>query len=517
MSFGNRKRPYVIPLLVFFIVISITATAILMKSIVDYGYRQFGRVVQESIKLARDYSQNSFQTMIERQSLWIEDSFLSKKITNILESYNENGNYTYELFPEQWMKFQEDQAKAHFGYEAEIEYEIIHSDKTILYSTIGNQGKKFIILNKHSQERYNNFINNRNNENFLIYFETRHLKGNVLNILIPFNVKESYLNINIKVKNIDMDRIFRLSRIEVFPGIIYLVNPNGEVIVRSNRNKKIYESIRGIKLPETLLSNIKSKNTERNIELISYKNNGKPVVGIGTWIGLLDIGIILEIPSSIILGPWYFLGGIIVIISVVSMLIFLIISIIMDKKRLRAFDFNPLTHLPGNQLIIEKIENALKINDQIIVYCDLDNFKAYNDCYGFSAGDSVITYSAKLLQKTISGSRKIFLGHIGGDDFVVVGNKEIVKKLLERFGLEFDSGIIDFYSEDDKKRGYIAAKDRQGKDMKFPFVAMSMGGLELNGNINIHPLKVAELCAEVKKIAKKEHGSKLVINRRSLV
>lgn len=517
MANGHRKRAYIIPLLAFFIVISITATAILMKSIVDYGYRQFGRVVQESIRLAKDYTHSAFNTMIERQSLWITDSSVSKKIDNILYNYKEHGDYSYNLFSKQWMKYQEDQTKAQFGSEAEIDYEIIYSDQTILYSTINNQGNKFIVSNKYNKQRYNDFINSDSGKDFLIYFESRYLKGNILNILIPYNVNEDLLYIDIKVKNIDMDRLFKLSRIEVFPGVIYIVNSNGEVIIRSNRSKKIYESIRGIKIPEPLLNNIKSKNTEKSIELVSYKNNKKRVVGIGAWIDVLDIGILLEIPASIILGPWYFLGGFIVAISLVSMLIFLIISIIMDKKRLRAYDFNPLTHLPGNQMIIERIGRALKGKNQIIVYCDLDNFKAYNDCYGFSAGDSVITFSAKLLQKVISTSRKIFLGHIGGDDFVVVGDKSIVKPLLEKFGKDFDTGIIEFYSEEDKERGYIAAKDRQGNNMNFPFVAMSMGGLELDENIDVHPLKIAELCAEVKKVAKKEKGSKLVIDRRSII
>lgn len=198
-----------------------------------------------------------------------------------------------------------------------------------------------------------------------------------------------------------------------------------------------------------------------------------------------------------------------------SFLIFLSVTIFINGGRLRAFDYNSLTHLPGNRSIIRQIERRIRSkSDYMIIYCDLDNFKAFNDVYGFSAGDKVILFSAKLLKQVFSKVTGVFIGHIGGDDFVIIGEREQLKNQAEKFGMEFDKKISDFYNDHDRDRGYISTKDRMGEWCEFPLISMSMGGLELKKYSSVHYLKIAEICAEVKKEAKKQQGSTLYIDKR---
>lgn len=198
-----------------------------------------------------------------------------------------------------------------------------------------------------------------------------------------------------------------------------------------------------------------------------------------------------------------------------SFLIFLSLTIFINGGRLRAFDYNSLTHLPGNRSIVRQIERRLRTpSDHMIIYCDLDNFKAYNDVYGFSSGDQVILFYAKMLKHFFSRLTGAFVGHIGGDDFVIIGLREQLIIQAEEFGKEFDKTISKFYNETDRERGYISTRDRKGDICNFPLISMSMGGVELRHYPSEHYLKVAEICAEVKKEAKKQAGSTLYIDKR---
>lgn len=248
-----------------------------------------------------------------------------------------------------------------------------------------------------------------------------------------------------------------------------------------------------------------------------YRNHsGQRVMGASVWLEKLNRGIILEQPAGNILSPWYYLTALVLTIMLSSFLIFFLFLIILNKKRMEAFDHNPLTHLPGNRKIMDKLQAALLSDDDLmVIYCDLDNFKAYNDLYGFSAGDDVIVFSARILLKYFKPSRNLFTGHIGGDDFIVIGPTGTLKSNASLFGNAFDREILNYYTEQDREQGYITSKNRQGEVQTFPFIAMSMGGIELKRWSDIHPLRVTEICAEIKKVAKKRSGSILVIDQRS--
>ncbi|MCP4570851.1 MAG: response regulator [bacterium] len=195
------------------------------------------------------------------------------------------------------------------------------------------------------------------------------------------------------------------------------------------------------------------------------------------------------------------------------------LHLIQEVERLReaAIDANPLTHLPGNNTIVATIQRAVEEDaDTAVLYTDLDNFKAYNDAYGFNSGDDVLLFNAETLQTVLRVvcDGEGFLGHVGGDDFVMMvpANKleEVGREIAERF----DGGVPAFYTDEDLERKGIEAHDRQGEITFFPIVSISMGAVVLSRRIFTRYVEVAEVCAEVKHKAKTIEGSNLFIDRR---
>ncbi|HHT9137921.1 MAG TPA: GGDEF domain-containing protein, partial [Candidatus Wunengus sp. YC60] len=136
---------------------------------------------------------------------------------------------------------------------------------------------------------------------------------------------------------------------------------------------------------------------------------------------------------------------------------------------------NPLTGLPGNISIRTFFEKQIKTNqDFACVYFDLDNFKAYNDYYGFCKGDEIIKRTAYLIMEVFKSSRIGYIGHIGGDDFIAVIHAEEIQGLCTRFIREFDAMVPTFYAEDDMKNGCIETLDRKNEKCKFPFMSISL-------------------------------------------
>ena len=178
---------------------------------------------------------------------------------------------------------------------------------------------------------------------------------------------------------------------------------------------------------------------------------------------------------------------------------------------------SPLTGLPGNvQIQAELKKRVVKKEEFAVLYLDLDNFKAYNDTYGFLRGDEVIKFTAKTIAKNIHNCDSInsFIGHIGGDDFVAIVQKNDYEKVCQDIILEFDTGILEYFNEEDKNNGYIEVANRKGIIEEFPLVSISIGVVEVDkarfGNI----LEIGEVGAQVKHVAKTTMGSTYAINRR---
>jgi len=174
------------------------------------------------------------------------------------------------------------------------------------------------------------------------------------------------------------------------------------------------------------------------------------------------------------------------------------------KMKERAENANPLTKLPGNNVIHEAIEKRIKDKKKFVaVYSDLDNFKAFNDKYGIGAGDQAIKLTAQIMKEAIAkGSPGDFLGHEGGDDFILLTTPEKTDAVTGHVCAEFDKRVRQFYSAEDQAQGFIMSKDREGNLKQFPIMTISLAGV---GNIVRELTSYAEvtnICAEVKKKAK---------------
>jgi diguanylate cyclase (GGDEF)-like protein len=163
-----------------------------------------------------------------------------------------------------------------------------------------------------------------------------------------------------------------------------------------------------------------------------------------------------------------------------------IINIMNEQNILYAREQNPLTKLPGNSLIEKFIDEAIGSKDTYLMcYFDLDNFKAFNDVYGFRNGDRVIQLFADILRKNLDSN--FFKAHIGGDDFFVgvkssTDNNSFKIVCAEKIIDKFISDVKEFYTPDDKQNGYIVSKDRDGQTKKFNLLSVSASIVELHTN-----------------------------------
>lgn len=165
---------------------------------------------------------------------------------------------------------------------------------------------------------------------------------------------------------------------------------------------------------------------------------------------------------------------------------------------------NPLSELPGNLMIEQQLEKALKSKDKkTILYFDLDNFKAYNDLYGFENGDRVLKEFAQILKTIIPADH--FIGHIGGDDFIAIVPKKKAEQLCIHIIHAFNDSVIKFYTMEDIDKGYITSKDRKDVEENFPFLSVSIAGVPHDFDKSIFDL--AETAAKIKKKCKKKQGS----------
>ena len=193
---------------------------------------------------------------------------------------------------------------------------------------------------------------------------------------------------------------------------------------------------------------------------------------------------------------------------------------IMELKRLNslALDANPNTGLPGNNSVISEIKMNLKKKKEVtIIHVDLDNFKAYNDKYGFAKGDEVIIFTAGIIRKSVeqAGCSYSFIGHIGGDDYVLIVPTEKFGYAAEYIINEFDEGILGFYSDEDRARKSIDSVNREGQKYTFPIMTISMGAVNLTSEFNSY-LEISDACAETKKIAKSIEGSNIFVESRAV-
>ncbi len=184
----------------------------------------------------------------------------------------------------------------------------------------------------------------------------------------------------------------------------------------------------------------------------------------------------------------------------------------------RTLDPNPLTRLPGNTSIMREIQQKLDLEQRAaICYVDIDNFKAFNDKYGFARGDEALRMTARILSNVIRDYHRedTFVGHVGGDDFVFIVPAEHVDDVCGKIIARFDSIIPNLYDDDDRKRGSILSKDRQGKKQRFPLMTISIAIVVNDASKNLkHYGEVSEAASQIKKHVKKKENSNYMLDRR---
>ncbi len=193
-------------------------------------------------------------------------------------------------------------------------------------------------------------------------------------------------------------------------------------------------------------------------------------------------------------------------------------SIAIQRMQDEAKDANPLTGLPGNVTIAQYINKCIKSQQCIsVLYCDLDNFKAYNDKYGFTKGDDAIIYTRDCLNTVKSNKDidNIFIGHEGGDDFVIVTPYEYWEFFAKTFVTTFDRGIYQFYNAVDARNGYIESINRQGQIQSFPLMSVSIAVVSNKIRSFTRHAEMIQVATELKKYVKNIDGSCYALDRRS--
>jgi diguanylate cyclase (GGDEF)-like protein len=179
---------------------------------------------------------------------------------------------------------------------------------------------------------------------------------------------------------------------------------------------------------------------------------------------------------------------------------------------------SPLTRLPGNVRIQEEIEVRVRRQTHFsLLYVDLDNFKAYNDKYGFLQGDRVIQMTARLLQDVAIelGGPEAFVGHVGGDDFVVIGRLGQGKDLAEAVIARFDEAIPAVYDQIDRDQGFIETLNRRGELQRFPLVGVSIGIATTERRTYSHYAEAVAIATEMKTFTKKTPRSSWAVDVRT--
>ena len=178
---------------------------------------------------------------------------------------------------------------------------------------------------------------------------------------------------------------------------------------------------------------------------------------------------------------------------------------------------NPLTKLPGNISLVEALKKCLS-RDRLfaVLYLDLSNFKAFNDKYSYLRGDKVLRVTAQIILKAVKqkGNPDDFIGHIGGDDFIVVTSPDKVDALCKGIIKDFNREIPSLYDEEDRKRKYIITKDRLNKTTKFPLMIIAIGVVTNKSRKFASPAEISDVGAELKKYAKLKKGSSYVVDKR---
>ncbi len=189
------------------------------------------------------------------------------------------------------------------------------------------------------------------------------------------------------------------------------------------------------------------------------------------------------------------------------------------KRTQYSFYTNSLTNLPGGKIIEEILKEKITKREPFsFAHADIDNFKYFNDKYGYLKGDRVITQTAYILYQTVKkyGNPKDFIGHIGGDDFVFITSPDKEKIIASEFIYEFERLMPLHYSPEDRVCGYIEVEDRTNQLRKVPLMSISIAIVNNQQREFKNVVQINDALTELKSYLKKIPGSKFMVERRGL-
>ncbi|HYH27597.1 MAG TPA: response regulator [Actinomycetota bacterium] len=178
---------------------------------------------------------------------------------------------------------------------------------------------------------------------------------------------------------------------------------------------------------------------------------------------------------------------------------------------------SPLTGLPGNMRIQDELHRLVGEGHPFaLAYADLDNFKAYNDHYGFLRGDEAIRFMARCIQEVSLDvvGEGVFVGHVGGDDFVVICPPEKAEELCQKLVARCEAEAPGLYDDVDREKGHIEVQNRKQELQRFPFLSVSIGVATTDRRAFSHHGEAVAVATELKEYAKRSDGSSYAIDRR---
>lgn len=187
-----------------------------------------------------------------------------------------------------------------------------------------------------------------------------------------------------------------------------------------------------------------------------------------------------------------------------------------ELEQLR-LDANPLTGLPGNLAIDREVDLRIDRNSPFAhLYIDLDNFKVYSDRYGYNAGSDVLARVGQLLQQVVGefGTEQDLVGHIGGDDYVVISSLDTAELIAKNIVSKFDTMMPTFYNDRDRQAGQLSGTDRYGVERVFPLMTISVAVIYSDNYRYPSRLLISQACARLKEYLKGQEGSNYMIGRR---
>lgn len=186
------------------------------------------------------------------------------------------------------------------------------------------------------------------------------------------------------------------------------------------------------------------------------------------------------------------------------------------KRSYRDLGMNPTTRLPGMALIQSELEKRMRKGERFaICHADLDDFKAYNDYYGYFYGDKLICLTSEIVRDIVySSTRNGFVGHIGGDDFVFLIPSNQVDQICRSIITAFDKIIKTRYKDEDLKKGFIETRNRRGKMERFAIMTLSISVIINKEKMFSHVGELSHMLVDLKKYTKSLPGSNYVVERR---